>query len=71
MSLEEFKQFIESIGFKPINAYYYRYNDHRINLYSDNYKIYYGRNTIGRFNLNDLRPLMKMSRSIKLKRLLS
>ena len=71
-SKEEFKQFIESIGFKREGLFYY-YKSYRIDLYNY-YHFYNGSEWIFNIPLNDIRPFdmyfKKELRSIKLKELL-
>ena len=84
MNVEEFKKFIESIGFK-YNGHYYVYKEYhgvdhldyqiyRIDLYEYFYYFYNGSEWFDNIYLNDLRPiqehLKKELRSIKLKGLL-
>ena len=57
MNKKEFKQFILSIGFKYNDNYNY-------------YNFYNGHEWVYDIDLNDLRPLKKFTRSIKLKELL-
>ena len=73
MILEEFEKYIESIGFKQINAYYY-YNDHRIKLHYNWYDFYNGSKWFEYYDLNDLRLIenyfKKELRTFKLKKIL-
>ena len=72
-SKEEFKQFIESIGFEEIIGSYYRYKEFKIDLYKDQYCFHNGSEWCF-YALNDLTLLEKYFkkelRSIKLKELL-
>ena len=74
MSIEEFKQFIESIGFGEITGNYYKYNDHRIDLSGDFYDYHNGYDWFLNIYYKDLRYIKKEFkkelRSIKLKKLL-
>ena len=70
MTREEFKHFILSIGFKSIGNYYYDYKEYEIYLYNNYYHFYNGSKWFEYYDLNDLSPLKKFTRSIKLKELL-
>ena len=70
MSREEFKKFIESIGFKYTGHGYYVYKECEIYLWNDHYDFYNISELIYNIDLNDLTPLKKMTRCIKLKQLL-
>ena len=74
VDLLDFQKYIESIGFKQINAYYY-YNDHRIKLHYNWYVFYNGSKWFEYYDLNDLSPLENEFkhelRRIKLKQLLN
>ena len=71
MSTEEFKQFIESIGFK-FNSHniFYEYKEYRICLYNKYYNFYNGSEWIFIVKLNQLRHLKQIERSYKLKKIL-
>ena len=67
----EFRNYIESIGFKNDGyGLYYRYNQYEIILYFNSYDFINGSEWIRNIDLNDLRPLKKITRSIKLKQIL-
>ena len=68
MKPEEFKLLIESIGFKFIGNNYYSYKEFRIYLHINYYNFYNGSKV--RYSLNDLTPILKLTRSIKLKNIL-
>ena len=79
MSKEEFKKYIESIGFKYIAQVYttdthYRYKNYQIDLYNNNYNFYNRSGWALNISLNNLKPLQKEFknelRSIKLKKIL-
>ena len=75
MSTEEFKQFIESIGFK-FNSHniFYEYKEFKIYLRPNYYDLFDGSIWTYCIKLNDLKPLEKYFkrelRSIKLKKIL-
>ena len=75
MNKEEFKQFIESIGFKYIE-HNYRYKSYRIDLYSAHYyNFWYGSRWLFHIKLTDdltqfNKYFKKELRSIKLNQLL-
>ena len=71
MNHEEFRNYIESMGFE-YDGYglYYRYNQYEIILYFNSFDFINGSEWIRNIDLNDLRPLKKITRSIKLKKLL-
>ena len=75
MSTEEFKQFIESIGFK-FNSHniFYEYKEYRICLYTGCYHFHDGSEWIVDIPLNNLRSIenyfKQELRSIKLKQIL-
>ena len=78
MSEEEFKKFIESIGFE-YDGYNYIYNGcencYEIDLYNNCYDFYNGYKWLGLHAYNNLTPFenyfKKKLRSIKLKKILS
>ena len=71
MNKEEFKNYIESIGFKSdTSAFYYVYKECEIYLHGDFYSFSNGSEWIRNIYLNDLTPLKKITRSIKLKQIL-
>ena len=74
MSKEEFKKYIESIGFK-YDSYSYLYKNYQIDLYNNYYNFYNGLNWWWYKDYDDLTDLetifKKELRSIKLKQLLS
>ena len=70
MNVEEFKKFIQSIGFEEMIGSYYRYKEFVIVLYNNEYSFYNASGWIGIYELNDLTPLKKITRDIKLKQLL-
>ena len=70
MTREEFKHFILSIGFKYYDAIVYVYKEYEIYLYNNYYHFYNGSKWFEYYDLNDLSPLKKFTRSIKLKELL-
>ena len=67
---EELKIYIESIGFKPINGYYYIFESYMIIFYSDCYAFYNGNKWICDIKFNDLIPLKQFERGYKLKKIL-
>ena len=70
MTRDEFKMYIESIGFEfNTHNIFYEYKEYSISLYFKDYNFHNGSEWIN-YNLNDLTPLEKFSRSIKLKALL-
>ena len=70
MNKEEFKNYIESIGFKyDIIGDYYCYKEFIIYLYNYYYHCYNGSEWVS-YDLNDLTPLKIVSRSYKLKKIL-
>ena len=73
MSKEEFKKYIESIGFK-YDSYSYLYKNYQIDLYNNNYNFYNRSGWALNISLNNLKPLQKEFknelRSIKLKKIL-
>ena len=71
MNKEEFINYIESIGFK-YNKYdqFYKYKEYEIFLYQVHYDFYNRSELIYNIDLNDLTPLKKITRSIKLKQIL-
>ena len=69
MKREEFIKYIESIGFK-YNGSSYRYKEYYIYLFIEYYHFYNGSESIYDIPLNDLTPLLKLIRSIKLKKIL-
>ena len=68
MTRLEFHEFIKSLGFKPFGIYY-KYELYHIYLHSTYYNFYNGSEWF-RIDLNDLTPLKKIDRNIKLKQLL-
>ena len=70
MSREEFINYIESIGFKYNGHDYYGYKECEIYLYDNHYDFYNGIEWFDDIDLNDLTPLNKITRRIKLKQLL-
>ena len=70
MNYIEFINNIESIGFKYNEHDYYGYKEYIIYLYKDVYSFYNGSEWIRNIYLNDLTPLKKITRSIKLKQIL-
>ena len=70
MKREEFKNYIESIGFKSVGNYYYDYKEFKIDLYSSYYEFWNGSEWIGRYKCDDLTPLKQIERSYKLKKIL-
>ena len=74
MNVEEFKKYIESIGFK-LNGHYYVYKEYRIFLYIDTHTLYIRLHWIYNKDYNDLTQLNEYFknelRSIKLKKILS
>ena len=70
MSREEFINYIESIGFKYNGHGYYVYKECEIYLWNDHYDFYNRSELIHYIDLNDLTPLKKITRSIKLKQIL-
>ena len=73
MSREEFKMYIESIGFKYNGHGYYVYKEYEINLYIDHYDFNNGSEWVFYINF-DIRPFdmyfKRELRSFKLKELL-
>ena len=69
-SKEEFKLYIESIGFKYNVHRYYVYKNNQIDLYSSYYDFWNGSEWIFIVKLNDLTPLKQIERSYKLKKIL-
>ena len=78
MSKGEFKKYIESIGFKFDDISYYRpfdiYKhilDHKfsIRIFVSHYDLY-DHDWIGMYEFNNLSPIKRISRSIKLKKIL-
>ena len=69
MNVEEFKKFIESIGFK-YTGHFYRYKSYIIGLYPEHYNFENGSEWINRIHYNDLTLLRKLDRSYKLKKIL-
>ena len=75
MTREEFKKYIESIGFKSDTDYgIYSYKEYRIYLYNNYYHFYNGSEWVFYINfdnLTDLETIFKQElRSFKLKELL-
>ena len=70
-SREEFENYIESLGFKEDQWGVYTYEKCVIDLYSSYYDFFNGLENYFYININDLEPLKKIERSIKLKKLLS
>ena len=80
MSNNDFRKYIESIGFKyykeDSNAFRYDYKSHldvnkyRIDMYNDHYEFFNGYKWIYYIKLDDLTPLKKVERSYKLKKIL-
>ncbi len=70
MNREEFIKYIESIGFEGGSYYFYSYKDFKISLYYDHYTFWNGSYWIDDIPFNDLKPLLKLIRSIKLKSIL-
>ena len=69
MSLEEFKMFIESIGFES-KGLYYHYKEYVIYLYNNYYHFFNGSEWTWDISFNDLTPLKQIERSYKLKKIL-
>ena len=79
MTKDEFKSYIESLGFK--NTKYNKYENLELNKYFRKYEVeifkdYYNfinfKLKMGfMYSFNDLTPLKKISRSIKLKKILN
>ena len=70
MSREEFKKIIETIGFKyDIIGDYYCYKEFIIYFYNTHYNFYNGSEWV-KYERNDLIPLKKIDRHIKLKQIL-
>ena len=71
MNQEEFRKYIESIGFKlkPDYEYTYLYKEFKIYLNINFYNFNNG-SELNAYSYNDLSPLLKLTRSIKLKSLL-
>ena len=81
MSREEFKMFIETIGFEYAVSFNnierhdiyndrYNYKEYRIELYNNYYEFYNGSEWVYDIDLNDLTPLKQIERSYKLKKIL-
>ena len=80
MTNNDFRKYIESIGFKyykeDSNSFRYDYKSHlgddkyRIDMYIEYYNFYNGSEWIFNNLLNDLTPLKKVERSFKLKKIL-
>ena len=70
MSKEEFKQFIESIGFESNYGNRFEYKKFILYLNSNYYIFYNGSEWSYDINLNDLTLFNTITRSIKLKQLL-
>ena len=75
MNNEEFKKFIESIGFKyNYDSYLYDYKEFKIDLWYKKYDFYDGYKWIEYIPYNDLRPIemyfKRELRSIKIKKIL-
>ena len=70
MNKEEFIKYIESIGFIDNNDELYVYKGFGINLYYSYYNFFNGSEWEFDIPYNDLKPLLKIIRSIKLKQLL-
>ena len=68
--MNEFKKYIESIGFINKNFCVYECGKFRINLYIKSYKLYFGGEVII-CSYDDLTPLLKKLRSYKLKNILN
>ena len=71
MSREEFENYIESLGFKDDRWCVYTYEKYIIDLHGEYYDFFNGLENYFYININDLEPLKKIERSIKLKKLLS
>ena len=67
MSRDEFKLYIESIGFRYHGSY--KYKKYRIHMNLNNY-IFNSGGKWFTYDYNDLRPLKQITRSIKLKKIL-
>ena len=70
MKQEEFIKLIESIGFKSTNNFNYYYKEYSIYLYGDHYNFYNSSEGLYYIPYNDLKPILKLTRSVKLKALL-
>ena len=70
MKFKDFIIYIESVGFKDSGSNCYEYKNYKINFYIQFYNFYNGSEWIRNIDYNDLTPLKKITRSIKLKELL-
>ncbi len=67
----EFRNYIESIGFKEITIFRYEYGDFSIQLYNDEGRYYYHDGSLWiKCYFDDLTPILKYARSHKLKNIL-
>ena len=69
MKIQEFKNYIKSIGYKYDKMDYYQYGEFMIHLCTDSYMFYNGIEWFF-YKYNDLTPFLKLSRSIKIKKIL-
>ena len=71
MTRDEFKKFIESIGFVPVQKkIIYDYKIYRIIVKENSYDFYNGWDWRDNISMDDLNILLKITRRIKLKRIL-
>jgi len=70
MNQEEFRKYIESIGFYSTDGFNYYYKEFGIDLYYDYYFYFNGSELFRYVSYNDLTQVLKSTRSIKLKHLL-
>ena len=69
MNRYEFKKYIETLGFKFYDYGLYEYEELIVNSWNHGYNLYNGYEWIY-YAYDDLTPLLKLSRSIKLKKIL-
>ena len=71
MSKGEFKKYIESIGFEYNDHYdHYYYKDNIITIMRYTYFLTKGSKDFGQYDLNNLIPMIKITRGFKLKKIL-
>ena len=74
MNVYEFEKYIESLGFEFVNnADWFVYEKYIIDVWFDHYKFYDGDkwcDCATHYTIDDLTPLKKIERNIKLKKIL-
>ncbi len=70
MMRKEFIKLIDSIGFRRYYLDIYEYGKKCISLYDNYYRFYNGYYWIDDISYNDLTPILKITRSAKLKKIL-